>query len=242
MDQGVWSVEKQEQHDTLIEGINDNEQTLARGGIKLSEAKRVALEMRVKRWRLRELISERTEYESNTAEGQAENARFNYLVSTCTVYNDTGKEVYSGIDDYLEQAGELFSLEAARVFANMMYGLEDDYEDSLPENKFLKEYNFVNDDLRLVNDDGELVDVEGNRVDKNGRYVNEEGNFVDREGARVSEGGDYIIESKPFLDDSGKPVKTEAEPEDEPEAVAEVEAEKPKRRGRPKKSPSVTEE
>jgi len=242
IDQGVWSAEKQAQHDTLIESINENEQTLARGGIKLSDAKRIALEMRVKRWRLRELISERTEYESNTAEGQAENARFNYLVSACTVYNDTGQEVYSGVEDYLERSGELFSLEAARVFANMMYGLEDDYEDTLPENKFLKEYNFVNEDLRLVNDDGELVDAEGKRIDKNGRYIDEEGNFVDREGSRVNEDGDYIVEAKPFLDDSGKPVELEAEPDSE--AVAKVEAEKPKpkRRGRPKKSPNVTEE
>lgn len=229
IDQGVWSIEKQEQHDNLINDINEKEQTLAKGGIKLTDAKRIALEMRVKRWRLRELISERTEYESNTAEGQAENARFNYLVSACTVYNDTGKNVYSGVDDYLEQSGELFSIEAARVFANMMYGLEDDYEDNLPENKFLKDYNFVNEDLRLVNDDGELVDIEGRKIDDSGRYVDEEGNFVDREGNRVNEEGDYVFEPQPFLDDEGKPIKSEAEAEEE----------KPKRRGRPRKSPAT---
>ena len=236
MDQGVWSIEKQNQHDALISDINENEQTLARGGIKLSDAKRVALEMRVKRWRLRELISERTEYESNTAEGQAENARFNYLVSACTVYNDTGEKVYSGLEDYLEKSGELFSLEAARVFANMMYGLEDNYEDNLPENKFLKDYNFVNDDLRLVNDDGDLVDAEGKRIDESGRYVDDSGNYVDREGNKVNQEGDYIFEAQPFLDDSGKPINNTAEAE-----AVEAEQEKPKRRGRPKKSPSSKE-
>ena len=239
MDQGVWSIEKQEQHDNLITDINEKEQTLARGGIKLTDAKRIALEMRVKRWRLRELISERTEYESNTAEGQAENARFNYLVSSCTVYNDTGEDVYSGLDDYLEQSGELFSLEAARMFANMMYGLEDDYEDSLPENKFLKEYNFVNEDLRLVNDNGNLVDVEGKRIDENGRYVDADGGFVDREGNPVNKEGAYVFEELPFLDDAGKPIeenKVEAEEE------AEIKEDKPKRKGRPrKKAPSPKE-
>jgi len=233
MDQGVWSVEKQEQHDNLIADINEKEQTLARGGIKLTDAKRIALEMRVKRWRLRELISERTEYESNTAEGQAENARFNYLVSSCTVYNDTGDEVYSGLDDYLEQSGEPFSLEAARVFANMMYGLEDDYENSLPENKFLKEYNFINEDLRLVNGDGNLVDVEGKRIDENGRYVDEDGGFTDRTGNPVNEEGDYVFEELPFLDDTGKPIE-----EDKVEAEAKTKEDKPKRKGRPPKKAS----
>lgn len=233
IDQGVWSHAKQEQTDSLIQEINDNEQKLARGGIKLADAKKVALEMRVKRWRLRELISERSEYETNTAEGQAENARFNYLVAHCTVYNDSGKAYFQSEEDYLERSNEPAAAEAARVFANMMYGLDDNYEDNLPENAFLKEYNFVNDNLRLVDDEGELVDTEGHRVNEDGRYIDADGNFIDKDGNRVSEEGEYIFEKKPFLDDAGKPIVTEVEAEVEVEA--ETPAPKPKPKGRPKK-------
>ena len=69
--------------------------------------------MRVKRVQLRVVISERTDYESNTAEGQAENARFNSLVSSCTVYNDTGKPVFNSMDDYLNRSTEEAAAQAA---------------------------------------------------------------------------------------------------------------------------------
>ena len=243
IEQGVWSFEKQEQNDNLIDEINSSEQKLSRGGIKLSEAKHVALEMRGKRWRLRELIAERTEYETNTAEGQAENYRFNYLVASCTVYNDTGKPVFNGLDDYLERSTEPVAAEAAKIFANMMYGLDDNYETNLPENQFLLDYNFVNDDLRLVNEEGELVDLEGNLINEEGRYVDDGGNLTDKQGNPVNEEGDYTFEKQPFLDDSGKPVVEKVSEETEEEAaVAEVavkseeEKPKPKKRGRPKKT------
>jgi hypothetical protein len=58
-------------------------------------------------------------------------------------------------------------------------GLEDarkDWEKDLPENKFLVEFNFVNEDLELVNEDGHLVDSQGKLINKDGRYVDKEGN------------------------------------------------------------------
>ena len=233
IEQGVWSKEKQEQNDQLIKDINEGEQKLAKGGIKLAAAKHLALEMRGLRAQLRTLISERTDYESNTAEGQAENTRFNSLVSSCTVYNDTGKAVFKNLDDYLNRSSEEAAAQAAGTFANMMYGLDDNYEKNLPENSFLSSYKFVDDELRLINDEGQLVDSDGKLVNEEGRYVDADGNFIDVDGNPVSEEGDYKFEFTPFLDDDGKPVELEAEAEAEPEEVAEKPA--PKKRGRPKK-------
>ena len=59
VEQGVWSEEKQTQNDDLIQSINDGEKKLAKGGIKLAQAKQLALDMRIKRAQLRSLISER---------------------------------------------------------------------------------------------------------------------------------------------------------------------------------------
>jgi hypothetical protein len=87
--------------------------------------------------------------------------------------------------------------------------LDSDFEKKLPENKFLLDYKFINDDLRYVNNGGKLVDEDGRLVDENGRYVNEEGKFVDRDGNLVDEKGDYIVDFSPFTDDEGKPVVLE---------------------------------
>ena len=238
-DQGVWDDAKQEKNDKLVEEINDGEKTLAQGGIKLNSARQIALEMRMKRAELRTLIGERTEYESNTAEGQAENSRFTYLVSSCTVYNDTGKRVFKNLDEYLNQSTEESAITAATKFANMMYGLEDDYEKKLPENSFLQEYEFVNENLHLINDEGNLVDLDGRLVNDEGRYVDKDGNFVDVDGNPVGEDGDYKFEKKPFLDDSGDPIikdeaSTEA-PAEEAEVEVEPKAEEKPKRGQAKK-------
>ena len=233
VEQGVWSEEKQEKNDKLIQDINEGEQKLAKGGIKLAAAKHLALEMRGLRGQLRTLISERTDYESNTAEGQAENNRFNSLVSSCTVYNDTGKTVFKNLDDYLNRSAEEAAAQAAGTFANMMYGLDDNYEKNLPENSFLSSYKFVDEDLRLINDEGQLIDSDGKLVNEDGRYVDADGNFIDVDGNPVSEEGDYKFEFTPFLDDKGNPVELTAEAEAETEEVAEKPA--PKKRGRPKK-------
>ena len=92
--QGLWSDEKELEYNEIQEKIRISERKLKKGGMKLSEARSVALSMSDDRNKLRELISERTSLDSNTAEGQADNERFNYLVSCCVVYKDSGKRFF----------------------------------------------------------------------------------------------------------------------------------------------------
>lgn len=206
IEQGLWDNSKQKQFDELQSSILENERRLAKGGIPLSEAKEIALEMRKTRDKVRDLISVKTSLDTHTAEGQADNARFNYLVSACTVYDSTKQRYFSGLEDYLNRSTDVVALLAAQNLANMLYGLDNDYEGSLPENKFLKQYKFVDDKLRFINKDGKLVDFEGRLVDESGRYIDADGNFIDKFGNRVDKDGEYVLESKPFLDDSGNPI------------------------------------
>ena len=110
------------------------------------------------------------------------------------------------MEEYLNRATEQVAILGAQNLANMLYGLDNDYESNLPENKFLKKYKFVDDKLRLIDKKGRLIDAEGRLVDEDGRYIDDAGNFVDRYGNRVSKDGDYMVEAEPFLDDNGKPV------------------------------------
>jgi hypothetical protein len=210
-EQGLWDDEKQAKFTRLQTDLLDNERRLAKGGINLKEAKSIALEMRKQRDDIRALISVRTSLDNHSAEGQADNARFNYLVSASLVYNDTKEQYYKDLEDYLNRSNEEVSILAAQHLASMLYGLDNDYESTLPENKFLKKYKFVDDKLRLVDKQNRLVDSEGRLIDDNGRYIDENGNYVDKFGNKVDKDGDYVVDAQPFLDDDGNPIILEEE-------------------------------
>jgi hypothetical protein len=209
VEQGLWDNEKQAKFTDLQNQILDGERKLAKGGIPLKEAKELALTMRKTREEIRDLISVKTNLDTHTAEGQADNARFNYLVSACTVYSSNKEPYFKNYEDYNNRSIDPIALLAAQNLAGMLYGLENDYEDKLPENKFLKQYKFVDDKLRFVNKEGKLIDEKGRLIDQNGRFVNESGQFVDKNGNLVDDKGDYVVEFSPFLDDEGKPITVE---------------------------------
>jgi len=228
-EQGLWDNEKQARFNDLQNKILEGERKLAKGGIPLKDAKELALEMRKTREDIRELISVKTNLDTHTAEGQADNARFNYLVSACTVYSNNKEPYFKSYEDYNNRSADPVALLAAQNLAGMIYGLENDYEDKLPENKFLKQYKFVDDKLRLVNKEGKLVDEKGRLIDENGRFIDEKGQFVDKNGNLVDDKGEYVVEFSPFLDDNGKPVvienveNTKTEEKDEVKPSTETE-------------------
>lgn len=214
-EQGLWNKEKQLKYTELQDELFQAEKRLAKGGFALSEAKRVALRMREIRAEIRDLISVRTSLDNHSAEGQADNARFNYLVSACVVYKDSDKPYFKDLADYTDRMSDPVALAGAQKLANMLYGLDENYEKNLAENKFLKKYKFVDDKLHFINKDGKRVDSEGRLVDENGRFVDDQGNFVDKDGNRVDEDGEYILDSEPFLDDEGNPIILEEETKEE---------------------------
>ena len=210
-DQGLWNDEKQAKFTSLQKELLDGEKRLAKGGFSLNEAKDLAIHMKRVRDDIRELISVRTSLDNHSAEGQADNSRFNYLVSVCVVYNDTKEPYFKNLEDYLNRSTDEVAIKGAQNLANMLYGLDNDYESNLPENKFLKKFRFVDDKLRLIDKKGRLVDREGRLIDEGGRFIDDNGNFVDKYGNPVDKDGEYIVEQQPFLDDEGKPVVLEDE-------------------------------
>jgi hypothetical protein len=215
-EQGLWNQDKQIKFNKLQQDILDSERKLAKGGISVKEARSIAIQMKRDREEIRSLIAVRTSLDNHSAEGQADNARFNYLVSACLVYNNSEKQPYfNSMEDYLNRSNEEVAIVAAQHLASMLYGLDNDYELNLPENKFLKKYKFIDDKLRYVNKQGQLTDADGRLVDENGRYVDEQGNFVDKFGNRVDKDGEYVVDSQPFLDDDGNPIILDEDKKDE---------------------------
>ena len=238
-EQGLWSDEKELEYLTEIRNLNELEKKLKKGGIKLSEAKSIAFDMSRKRERLQSLISQKNKLDNNSAEGQAETARFNFLLVNCLVYNNGGERVYRDVDDFLGKQSTDVAVKASETLANMWYGLSEDYEKTLPENKFLKKFEFVDDDLRLINEKGELVNEVGKRVDELGMLIDEDGNRVDYEGDPINEDGEYDFGDVVYLNEDGEPIGEEDDSNETSESDEKSESEEkpqPKKRGRPKKS------
>jgi hypothetical protein len=204
-DRGLWDDEKETELKKLITSVNEKVEKLNAGGIELEEAKKLALEIKTLRIEQLILLAETREFDQQTLEAKSENAYFDALVSSCT-FNEDGTKTFSSYEDYLENSTEQYAVDAASKLSELLYGSRKDWEKDLPENKFLVEFNFVNEDLELVNEDGHLVDSQGKLINKDGRYVDKEGNFIDRDGNRVDESGNKIVERKPFLK-NGKKIK-----------------------------------
>lgn len=208
--QDLWDDAKQARHDQLVKQLRESERDLRAGGIPLKEARLKAVQMTRDRREWQRLRSERTQLDVHTAEGQAEQAKFNFLVALCTVYNADRRPVFKSVEDYMTSE-EPYAYQAATEFANLYHDVDADWEKKLPENDFLMKWKFVNDKLQYVDPSGHLTDADGRLVDAEGRYVNTAGEFVDREGNRLDADGNLFVESpKPFLDEAGNPLVPEA--------------------------------
>lgn len=196
---GIWNDEKSSQENKIINQIQELEKKLYLGvGVdgkkaRLSEGKDWAIAMRKLRAQLRELISEKIALEENTAESLSDNAKFDYFVADCTFY-ENGQKVYKDVDDYNTKSADEIAFAAASALGEILYQLDTKFEENLPENKWLKKFNLVNEDLSLVNSEGDLVDTNGRKINEFGHYINNDGKRIDLNGNLLEDDGTYIIQ------------------------------------------------
>jgi hypothetical protein len=173
---GIWNDDSKAKFKELTEQLDTKVNLLKRGGMKLWDARKLAIEIRKLRNEIAALNRNRNALDASTAEAQAEQARFNFFVADCTYNPETGQKVFRDVEHYMEEAFEDYAQECAKQFGIIQYGLDADFEKKFPENQFLLKFKFVNDKLQLINrdghtinEDGELVNAEGLRVDEQGR-------------------------------------------------------------------------
>jgi hypothetical protein len=156
-DQGLWSPEKTKKISSLQFLLAKLERKL-NSKIKLSEAKEVAKQLSEARNELRELVYERTALDDRTSEGQAEQARLEYLCSVCTLDYVTRKPVFSSVSDMLEKNeadSELVSVCLDNV-AGLVYEVDPDFESKLPEQKFFT--RFGKPDIEMTEEVKEFIE------------------------------------------------------------------------------------
>ena len=221
-ERGIWDDEKEQELIDTQKEIRQKLKTINSGNIKLwSDARNLALGVKKLRYEMRNLLVERTNLDNNTAEAQAENMRFSYYVSVCTVAENK-QPYFNDLNDYLN-CKTVVGFEAAKEYADLLYGLGSDLDKSLPENKFMLKYNLCNDDLKLINKDGCFVDDDMRLINKDGRYIDKNDNFVNVDGESVDDAGNLVVEEQlPFLDEDGDVIPLEVEESETKEVVIEV--------------------
>ena len=188
--QGLWDDDKQAEYEALLKRSADIEYKIKSGYYKkASQLREKSIELKKIRNELSSLLMVRNSMDANTADGQADNERFFYLITACVFDYETQRPVYTSLEDYHEKSDTELAIKCASEFANFAYGLDDNFEDSLIENKLLKK-------LGLLNDKGQLTNKGGQRVDLEGNLLNEDGARVDKDGQRID------INNNPIIDDT----------------------------------------
>jgi hypothetical protein len=131
--------------------------------VKLSEGRQIAVDMSLARFKLQLLYGKKQSYDEFTVEGAVDNARFDFLVSSC-VYDEEGNRLFTDVEDYYSRKAEPHIAEAAGKLAAMTFEMDDDWQKKLPENEFLLKYKFVNDELKFVDKDGNPVNMRGEPI------------------------------------------------------------------------------
>jgi len=206
----LWNDDLEIEYQTLRKEVVRLTTILTKGGINLNQARDIALDVANKRARMVDMLSSRSSLDSNSCEGKADAARFNYLFANCLVYNDTDVKYFpNGLVDYLLNQEDPVAAAGATEFYYLISNSEDPTDD-LVENKFLKQYKFVDEEYRLIDKEGRLIDNEGKHIDEEGYYIEwlEDGTSrrVDVNGNIVNSDGTPELEFTPFLDDDGNPV------------------------------------
>lgn len=207
-DVGLWDDEKEQQLQNIITNLRDAELQLRRGGktkdgtpFTLKDARVLALKM--KEWRI-EYVLLMAAYSALDAkysiEGLAENAKFDYLVSSC-VFTEDQKRLFKSYDNYIEESDNQYASDAAMALNDLINGSTEDLEKSWPEHKFLLEHGFIREaDSRLIDKDGNLVNVDFKKVDEEGYLLDDEGNRISPDGKKIDENGYEMVEFTPFAD------------------------------------------
>ena len=244
--QGLWDDSKQEEYESLLKKSAGIEYKIKNGEYKkASEVRDKSIELKKIRNQLTSLLMIRNSMDSTTADGHADNERFFYLVTACIYDYETQKPVYTSLDDYHERSETELAGKCASEFANFAYGLEENYEDKLIENKILKKLGLLDEEGHLTNKKGERVDLDGNLLNSDGARIDKDGNRIDINNNPIID--DSVIDDLTFEDDLETVEEEEEEEEEkkEKEESKDVEEKKPaksKRASSPKKEEEDAQE
>lgn len=165
-DQEIWTDEDEDKFVEMQKFIQDGEAKLRKGGIKLSEAREIAINVYFKRFEMVDLMAKRQVFDDATLEAQADQAQRDYLIF-CSLHTKDGEKLFENIDEFYEfkETDEYYI--AINQTSPILYGETETFEKQLPEYQWLKKYNFIDEDANFVDR------KTGERVDRFGKAINQ---------------------------------------------------------------------
>lgn len=148
---GYWTEEKKNELDLISKKIQENVSKLD-GKLAKEKKKELAIETKYLRVALNLLRNQQTDVYKHTVESRVDDDYFDFLVSE-SVFDENGNRVYSGFEDYQERSNEELAIKAATKLAEIVYGLSENWEKDLPENKILSEMGVLDESLQLKKND-----------------------------------------------------------------------------------------
>jgi hypothetical protein len=195
---GVWSKEDEDKITSINTEIDSYLSKIKKGGIKAAEGRKLCIDIMDKRKEIIKIMSKRQIFDDTTIESLAEAERNDYLVYCTTVFADSGEKYWPSFEDMKIDKDSDAYRKASSNALEVIYGINPEFEKRLPENRWLKKYNFIDDNLNYIDrKTGEKVDREGNKLkDYEDKVIK---HFENLQGE--------IVEESPILDDdTGEPI------------------------------------
>lgn len=134
-----WDAAKQARNAELVAAVTADEAVLAEDKVALDERRAAAIRLRQSRAALRSLRAGVDALAESAAESRAKQAEFDELVTVSTLHAD-GSRVFANRKTFVAQRqSELaVAVRAHWAMAQGLLGLRPDFEETLPENVFLR--------------------------------------------------------------------------------------------------------
>jgi hypothetical protein len=216
---GIWTDEDEKKMLKLHKELEEKLKKLSKGGMKVKgEGRPLAISVMDTRKEIVKIRGKRQVFDDITIESISENERVDYLIYSCTVYAKDGNNYWDSFEDMKNDKTSEAYRKASVLLLEMIYNISPEFEKNLPENKWLKKYGFIDEELNYVDS------KTGEKVDRDGRPVKDIQEEIQKQLAILQ--GD-IVEEAPFIDDeTGEPViKEEKEEQTEDKAENNKEAE-----------------
>ena len=148
---GEWDDELEAELAKHRKELADILEPIHTGGISLVEAKERAGKAQLVRSRIGSINMHITDYENQfTYEAHADDAKYQYLLYTCSKYEDDGSPVFPTVEDYNNCTDKVLINDAGKALNLMLYGDIKEMYRGITENKFLIDYGFMTADFETL--------------------------------------------------------------------------------------------
>jgi hypothetical protein len=210
-DSGIWTDADETKLQSLQKELNDILNKIRKGGVKESEGRKLCIQCMDKRKEMVKVASKKQVFDNVTLESLAETEKIDYLVYSSILYAETGDKYWDSFEDMKnDKLSNVYNIGVQKVLSNI-YGVDNEFEKRLPENRWLKKHGFVDEDLNYVDKKThERVDRDGNLLKQVEKELKQQIDNLQGE----------IEEEVPFIDDdTNEPVVFNKEQEKEKEEV-----------------------